>query len=286
LFYKSYQRTRFKKTLLDDNKQIDEIKLIHRLYENALNQPVTCQLNHLILKPTALVIHNDFNNSENKDWPNPILVENIYPIYKQLFVHQTPIEDIAAAFNLPKQDIERIKDNALAISEIKTSKGKPRFKHPFLLRRSKELEIRLNKLMKKIARTEIDIEAIKPGIDLYLQASQAKNAHRVMLKNSAEFNNYLQLLKAIQLPVSQVGIRIYSSSCFNKTEDELKAYWTKKFQESMQSKAKPVSIKIFASISTREEFGQVEVEPVKNQNGKLEFQEHVQFANFLTALLV
>jgi integrase len=289
-FEKPYQRTRFKNKLIDIEeegaKKIDETKLMHTLYENALKQPVICQLDHLILEPSPLIIHDDLGSRENTDWPNPILVENIYPIYKQLFVYSTPVEDIASAFALPKQDVQSIRDNALAISEIKTSKGKPRFKHPFLLRRSNELEKRLNSLMKKIAKTEVDIEAIKSGIDLYLQGSQARNAYRVMLKNAEEFNNYLQLLKEIQLPVSQIGIRIYPSSHVDKTNDELNAYWTKQFQQTMQTSVKPALTRIYAPISTKAEFGQVEVEPLKIQNGNSEFLEYYQYAAFLLVLLM
>jgi integrase len=285
-FSKAYQRSRFKKNLLNPDGQISDMKLLNAMYEKLLNLKTTLSLDEQIITKTALTIEGSTQQNEiMQPWLNPVLVENIYPIYKQLFIQNTSIDDIAAAFSISRQEIQRIKKNALEIANICTSKGKKRFEHPFLLRRSNELEKQLSKLMKKISKLEIDYERIKPGINLYLHASQAKNAHRVMLTNLKEFEDYIQLLNALKLPFSQIGLRIYPGNVIHKSENELNTYWSAAFQNSSQSKTKPISIKLLSAISTKQPFGQVEVEPIKHLNNKCALLEHYQFAIHLLAIL-
>lgn len=286
LFDKPYQRTRFKKPLLNNQKEIIELELIKRLYEKIFSTQASCQLDGLILESPSLEIIDGSASNQNDGWPNPVLVQNIYPIYKQLFVHCTPIEDIASAFALSSKDIEKVKSNALAIAEIKTSKGKPRFKHPYLLKRSVRLEKDLNKLMTKISKESIDPQKIQPGLNLYLRASQAKNAYRVMLRTPQELAEYLEFLKVVKLPLNQIGLQIYPSSVFNKTEDELVQYWVRCFQKAVQRNLSPSAIQLYAPISTRQEFGQVVLEPLLIRNGKKELLEHYQAALHFMAILL
>jgi integrase len=285
-FDKPYKRTRFKQRMLGEDKRIIETELIKKLYENRLEKTISFPLDSLILQQPSIKVVGELNVTSNDGWPNPLLVQYIYPIYKELFIYGTSEEDIAASFSVKTSDIQRVRSNALTIAAIKTSKGKPRFKHPFLLRRSKTLDKQLNKLMKRVAKKQIKVDEAKKGIDLYLKASQAKNAYRVMLKNAEEFKVYFLLLRLVGLPMNQVGIRIYPSSCFDKKHSELETYWTQQFQGLIKKKIKPVRVKFYSSIVTKAEFGQVEVEPLKQCNDDPEFLEHYQHAIFLFALLI
>lgn len=284
-FKKPYQRTRFKKTLLTSDNRICELSLIRQLYAKTLGKEPSSPLQEKMILQPGLHITSEEEKGSESNWPNPTLIANIYPIYKQLFVQKASSEDIANAFSLPRQDIEKIKTNALNISQIKTSKGKPRFKHPFLLRRSNDLEKKLNQLMKKIAKSDLNLPEIQPGLKMYLQRAQSKTAYRVMLKNTEEFVQYLKLLKAIQLSPSKIGIRIYPSECATKTKYELKKYWTRVFQESTNSKIPPLSIKILAPIATKAESGQVELEPIKlKDKEELLLLEEFQYAIYLISI--
>lgn len=139
--------------------------------------------------------------------------------------------------------------------------------------------------MQRIAKEPIENEKIQKGLDVYLHASQAKNAYRVMLKRDEELDAYVQLLKAIKLPLNKIGLRIYPSDCFNKTEDELKTHWTGVFQKAAHKKVLPASIIVYSGISTREKFGQIELDPVHFKDRHKEFLEHYQHAIYFIAVL-
>ena len=57
-----------------------------------------------------------------------------------------------------------------------------------------------------------------------------------MLKNNHEFKAYLLLLKAAGVPMTQVGIRIYPSSCFEKKIMSLKPTEFNSFKISFSEK--------------------------------------------------
>lgn len=284
-FDNPYKRTRFKKMMQDGGKQIIEINFIKTLYENRLDKKISFTMDSLMFKPPPIKVLGDLELTANNIFPSSNLVQFIYPIYRQLFVYGSFLEEISAAFSLPVDDVKRIKDNALKIAEIKTSKGKPRFKHPFLLRRSHKLDKKVNNLMKSLSNKQVEVEEIQKGLHVYLKASQSNKAYRVMLKNNHEFKAYLLLLKAIGVPMTQVGIRIYPSTCFEKKNNELETYWVQQFQDFIQRKTTPLRVKIYASIVTKAEFGQIEVEPLQSKDSGFEFLEHYQFAIFLFALL-
>jgi hypothetical protein len=222
----------------------------------------------------------DLNNLSG----NRAILNVLYPIIQQLFIYNSQPLVVAQAFALPLELVEKVMQNVLAISELKTSKGRPRFSHPYILRRSHALEQSLSGLMSRLAKIEIKDEQVTYGLKLYLDRARKNHTYRVRLLGALEVEGYFTMLKSMKLANTKIGLRVFPSTYHKKSDGDLKRYWTKVFQAVSKGRVQPL-IQIKSPITCANEFGNVELEPIKNlSKDQHELLEHYQYAIYLLAI--
>lgn len=284
-FEMPYQRTRLKRKLLSSDNEFDADLMAEQLYDKLFGINTIRKIEGYPRPSFSSKFKRQYSDQSTDFkfiWKN---LDKIYPIYELLFVKNHNSSEIAEYFGFPKQWIEQIRNNALEISKIKTSKGKPRFQHPFLMRRSNNLRKRLISILQKTSKTTIDMKKIQDGIALYLRSSQQKNAHRTMLKNASELGKYFYLFKILKLPLKNMELRIYPSADYKKTSLEIEQYWQTVFKEISGSNTN-IEVRIFSPISVTEEFGYVELSPVFDKDNERFLLDHYQYALFIFALII
>ena len=284
---KPYQKSRFKKKLLNSSKYIDENKLALQLVKSVTGVELK-EVSGVKFVPRKLewyesvsLVQFDLENLSS----NVEVLGVLYPVLKSLFVLRNRPTVVANTFALPLELVEKIQQNVLSISELKTTKKHDRFRHPYVLRRSNKLEQDLSGLMTRLAKHNLKGETVNEGLTLYLKRAQKNRMYRTRLLDIEEFKSYFLMLKSLTVANTQVGLRVYPSSYHQKTDEELKVYWTKVFQGTASTRVEPL-IQIQSPITCANEFGNIELEPIKKLGeGKYEVLEHHQYAIYMLAVI-
>lgn len=284
------QKSRFKKKLLNSSKSIDEHKLAFQLVKNVTGVELK-EVSGVKFVPKKLewyepvtLVQFDLENLSNNVEVLRVL-RVLYQVLKSLFIFRSQTTVVAGTFALPLVLVEKIQQNVLSISRLKTTKKHDRFRHPRVLRRSNKLEQDLGRLMTRLAKHNLKGETVNEGLTLYLKRAQKNRMYRVRLLDVEEFKSYFLMLKSLTVANTQIGLRVFPSSYHQKTDEELKAYWTRVFQDTASTREEPL-IQIQSPITCANEFGNVELEPIKKLgDGEYEVLEHHQYAIYMLAVI-
>jgi len=189
-------------------------------------------------------------------------------LLQSLMQNSIGVEELSKIYGVSRELIEYIHNKAIYVSKLQSLKGQKRFPHVPLISQDKSERLSLEKHLKRLAfKATIDIEKMRPGLELFLSKAQTNKGYLVRLNSVAEVNCYLSMLQELRVPFRKMQVSIEPPKKGGIKEgyshEQMQCYWASVIKPFMPRGYIP-SAKFLAEIHSSNPYGVISLRFYQN----------------------